>query len=353
MRREKPFRPNDRDLEIIQLVYDYRYMSIELLAAMLLKPPAEGRKYGFTLTALRARCQKLREHDYLVWQFLRDQPSGRGYRTERPMVYSIGRAAIDVLSERTGLSSRQLKASIEKNEVTSFFLRHQLGISKFHTCLELACERSSGTVRLGTWLQDGLNDRVRVDVDGQEQAIPVVPDAVFSLIHRKPNGRTTLSHFALEFDMATMPQSRIALKARGHWHYIEEGLHRRKYTYAGESADHPQLRVVAEKWDQISPAKQEVIVAHGMRTLQVLFVTRAVRKDVEKVKFGKPPDRARQMNMIETVRLVPEIPESTKRFLFCTEDLDYGLERPVALFSPIWQIVNPGGGKLAILPDLD
>lgn len=348
MRRPKPFAPNERDREIIWLAYDYRFVNVEILHALLGEAPRDGRVYGFGLHGLRARCQKLREHGYLVWQHLRDEPVGRGYRTERPMVYSVGPASIGVLAERTGLEPRQLKAVIARNAVTSFFLRHQVGISKFRACLELACRASDGAVRIGTWLQDGLRDRVRVDVKGKEEVIPVVPDAVFNLFVRRADGRITVSHYFLEYDTGTMSLSRIATKALGLWHYVEQGLQRRKYTYAGQNAENPQLRVVSGKWDRIHPKRQEEILSRGMQTLQILFVTRPCQKDLHDRHRETNSVRIRQTNMIESIRTIRDMLSPPTRMLFCTEDADYGIDSPERILGPVWLTAAPNHSRVAI-----
>lgn len=361
MKLKSKFVPNDRDQQILQLVYEHRYMSLELLAALLLEPPSEGRKYGFTLTALRARCQKLRENKYLTWQFLADQPTGRGYRTERPAVYSIGPASVDLFVHLYRADPAQIKASIKKNVLSSHFLRHFLAIAKFRVCLMLACQQTSVpsnqhtgvTVTLGTWLQEGLKDYVTAGAGDSADRIPVVPDAVFNLLIRRKDGSTTLSHYALELDRGTMPQTDIARKARGFWHYVEKGLHRRRYTYAGESGELPKLRLVLKDWNDIMPEHREMILKGGIKTLQVLFVTSAAPQDLEKVRTGKIPDRQRQRNMVEAVRRVGDIHPTSSRFLFCTEDLDYDLDRPGALFDSIWQTINANGGLRGMLPALD
>ncbi len=356
--RSRIFTPNDQDMAILRIIYEHRYMSIELLAALLVRPPEAGRRYGFSLSALRARCQKLRAAKYLTWQFLHDQPIGRGHHTERPAVYSIGPAAIPLIAEQDGTEPTLLKSIVKRNTVGSYFLRHALGISKFRVCLTLACQRTIGynnvggekPIRIGAWLQEGLNDAVLVGGKNGEETIPVVPDALFSLITGSPGGEQTVSHFALELDRGTMTLTDIARKARGYWHYLEQGLHRRKYTYAGETDGELRLRIVAAEWRKVKPENQQRIIKFGIRTLQVLFVTRAIQQDVEKVNAGKPPDRQREQNMIMAVRRAGDISQTTSRFLFCTEDLDYQLDRPESILEPIWHTLSKRVIKCPLLP---
>lgn len=347
MRRPKPFAPNERDREIIWLAYDYRFVTVEILHALLGEEPRDGRVYGFGLHGLRARCQKLREHGYLVWQHLRDEPVGRGYRTERPMVYSVGPASIGVLAERTGLEPRQLKAAIAKNAVTSFFLRHQVGISRFRACLELACRASDGAVRIGTWLQDGLRDRVRVDVDGKEEVIPVVPDAVFNLFVRRADGRRNVSHYFLEYDTGTMSLKRIVRKAVGYELYLQEELHKHRYTYASAASAPPELRYVAKEWVLISPARRAEIQARSPRTFQVLFVISASSGDIRKSSAGELPARMRQRNIMNAISRAAT---SNGRFLFCSENFDFDLKHAQTPLSQIWRTRDGVEDRVSIVP---
>ncbi len=352
-RKLKAFRPNGRDRSILQYVADYRFMSIELLAALIVAPPVPGRTYGFSESALRARCQKLRDNDFLNWQFLHDLPTGRGLHTERPAVYSIGPAALDLLEEEFGFSREQLKQSLEKNKLSSMFLRHFLMISKFHVCLELACRQTANggidagvagdlsgmTVEIGTWLQDGLVDRVRVTVGDVVETIPVVPDAVFNLVIRKSDGSVTVKHFALEADRGTMPMRSITKKATGYWQYIRRGLQKRRYTYYGEHGAGPELRVVNPnlKWDAIPKGEQENILRYGIDDLTVLFVTRGESPDVKSLKEKSQLTRKRQSSILEAVRRVEGIDPSSDTFVFCTEGLDFDVKSAAALFESIWQ----------------
>lgn len=324
MRRAKAFTPNQRDIAVVQTVYDYRYLSIDVLAALLCEPAAEGRQYGFTVHALRARCQKLREHGYLMWQHLRDAPVGRGYGTERPVVYSIGPAAIDVLADRTGLTPRHIRGEVARNAVTSFFLRHELGISRFRASLELRCRASEGRVRIGTWLQGGLLDRVRAVVDGEEKEIAVVPDAAFNVVVSGPDGGQRVSHYFLEYDTGSMSLRRIALKAIGYEHYLNGGLHRRRYTYAGAPDGALELRFVRKAWQDMSASQRQAVESNAAKTFQVLFVCRGSSKDAHPQEEGSPTTRTRRGNVARTIR---ETVISANRFLILTESSRLGCNR--------------------------
>jgi len=328
MRRAKAFTPNQRDIEVLRTVYDYRYLSIDVLAALLCEPAAAGRQYGFTIHALRARCQKLREHGYLTWQHLRDEPVGRGYRAERPVVYSIGPGAIDTLADRTGLTPRHIKSEVVKSAVTSFFLRHELGISRFRASLELKCRASQGHMRIGTWLQGGLMDRVRAVVDGVEKDIAVVPDAAFSLLVCGPAEGQRVSHYFLEYDTGSMSLRRIALKVVGYEHYLSAGLHKRRYTYAGTQAEVLELRFVKRAWDDMSAGQRKAVESASAKTFQVLFVCRNASKDAHLPQEGSTAARTRQQNIARTIR---EIGPSSNRFLIRSELLDFGCTRSEAM----------------------
>lgn len=294
---------------------------MDVLAALICEPAAEGRQYGFTIHALRARCQKLREHGYLRWQHLRDEPIGRGHGAERPVVYSIGPSAIDVLAERTGLAPRHIKGEVAKNAVTSFFLRHELGISRFRARLELGCRASDGRVRIGTWLQGGLMDRVRAVVDDVERDIAVVPDAAFSLMVCGPDGGQRVSRYFLEYDTGSMSLRRIALKALGYEHYLSTGLHKRRYTYAGAQAKALELRFVRKAWQDMSAVQRQAVESSSAKTFQVLFVCKNSLTESHRVDDASPRARTRQENIARTIREAVNFPN---RFVVCSESSEYG-----------------------------
>ncbi|MEP0826924.1 MAG: replication-relaxation family protein [bacterium] len=355
MKLKQDFSQNSRDIKILETVYDYRYMSVELLVALLGEPPDPDRQYGFSESALRARCQKLRMHGYLKWQFLHDLPTGRGYHTARPAVYSLGPAAIPTISERNGIEQNELRTIIKRNTVGSFFLRHSLGISKFRVCLTLACRETQKTnasqdgktIEIGAWFQEGLNDKVTVLTEGVPETIPVAPDAFFSLIVTEPGGKRKVSHFALEYDRGTMPMTDIVRKARGYWHYLDQKLYRRKYTYAGSSAEQARLRIVSADWDNISADNRKKILDFSIKGFQVLFVSCAIRQDGSRNSPLGDVKKSRRQSMIEAIRRIPEIRKSTKRFKFVEEDVVYGIQSPIGILYSDWMILE---GKCQLLP---
>ncbi|MBK7142025.1 MAG: replication-relaxation family protein [bacterium] len=334
MKRKASFVPNARDVAILQLVFEHRYMSIELLAALLCEPAAAGRQYGFTVSALRARCQKLRENRYLVWRFLADQPTGRGWHTERPAIYAIGPAAVDLLTESYGEKARRVCVTVARNTVKSLFLRHELSIARFQSILRLACRATGTMVQLTGWIQGpALRDSVMVGSGPSADRIPVVPDAAFALTIK---GKGT-AHYMLEYDRGTMPLADIRQKALGYWYYYRSQMFRRKYSYRINRSGEPILYAIDKPWNSLDPAHQKAFVTSAIASFQVLFVTRSTEKDKALILAGKRPSRLRQANLFRTVQEVPDIPPTTSKFLFATDELDYRIDDPEAILRAIWQ----------------
>src|SRR5205085_5983022 len=119
--------------------------------------------------------------------------------------------ALDLYAEATGAVPEELDyAAVRYNREREYyklndprfavrmigqmhFVQHELMVSRFHTCLELACRKANGQVSLHGWRQGGsLRNKVRVPQlaryeDGRyyeeekEESLPHEPDAFFTL----------------------------------------------------------------------------------------------------------------------------------------------------------------------------
>jgi len=340
MKVAKPFSPNKRDCDLIKAVFEHRFLSTELLQALLTEPPREGRTYGFGSSAVKARCEKLREHGYLTRQFIADWPAGRGYTAPRPAVYSLGTRSADVLPDIYGIDRHEVRDILKGNARGSHFLRHALSIGRFRATLEKACRESGGRVEL-LWRQGRiLKDTVEVqDGRGDPERLSVWPDAFFAL---KSGGKT--AHFFLEVDQTTEELERIQEKARALWHYYHGENFARKYYYEPDALGGKRLLVRrTEKVDSrlaVKPSKRQNGAVEPISRFQVLFVVRPSLQDYELLASGESPLRGRQRNMVAAVRMLEELPEATKHFWFASE-LDFDLMRPASIFEDIWQSLPP------------
>lgn len=340
----------ERDSEIIQIINEYRYLDFELLWRLLAskyseRPKAyetgkDGKKrpkqYGFTEQALRKRLMQLFNARYLNRQPIADEPIGRGYGSPRA-IYSIGRKSADFISKLTGDSIEKIRSVIKSDKRQPFFLRHALEISKFRTILELACQQSSGEVRMLLWKQGReLMDDVH-DKDGNRYS--VFPDAIFSL---SVSGKGKVTYF-LEVDRGTMPISAkgkgsdIRKKILGFWNYRKSEGHSKRYYYRktsdGQIVDLGVLRSTGEQIpnDMLEPLKG----------FTVLFVTPG-QLDSEGTVGGR------------LANIMAELPQfgrdiATSSLFWFTPIDKFEQENPESIFQHVWKTSNPKRGLRSLI----
>jgi Replication-relaxation len=200
------FRLQERDLEIIKLVYAYR-----LLTSRLIQLLASGSPQG-----ILRRLQLLFHHGYLerisTWQ-----PGS--------LVYALGNKGADVLAANFGIDRGAVDWRKKNKEISNYFVYHSLMISSFRATLELA-SRARGELKLLNWTgEGGVRENVYVDVlirpgQGKRERIPLVPDGFFSL--EDPGDPAYQLDFFLEADRSTMTNERFLNKMRAYWCYWKE-----------------------------------------------------------------------------------------------------------------------------------
>ena len=206
MPSKKGFELQDRDIDLLQFVYQLRIATIDHLSALS----------GRSVRALWGRLHKLRERRYLA----------SAARFMQKHVYAIGSAGVPVLIEEGYAPAGLREQRLRHHELTEIGIRHSLFIADIHTRMLLLTRTSP--IQLVDW-QEGsaLWDSVVPGVDGL--AIPVRPDAYFNPKHTgRPEGKN-LFHVFLEADRSTMSHERMATKIAGYVAYYDQQLHRRKY----------------------------------------------------------------------------------------------------------------------------
>jgi hypothetical protein len=199
---------------------------------------ADGKKrpkrYGFGQQALSKRLRQLFHAGYVERHYPTNQPMGRGDGAPRA-IYGLGARSAATLEERAGVPAHEIRRVVERNHVTSPFLRHSVEVARFRVTLELACRQRQDAVRLLFWEQgESLRDYVEfTDHWNQQQRLPVYPDAFFGL--ELPNGKR--KHYFLEIDMGTepiasrTPRSDIRSKLIAYCVYRKSKRFRRRYSY--------------------------------------------------------------------------------------------------------------------------
>lgn len=331
----------ERDNAVIQLVYNHRFLTLELLWH-LLQPDNRSRsvryavgtdgkkrpkRYGFGQQALSKRLRQLFHAGFLERHYPTDQPMGRGHGAPRA-IYGLGHKSAVILEERVGMPAREIRRIVEHNRVTSPFLRHAIEVARFRVTLGLACQRSGDAVRLLFWEQgEALRDYVEfTDRWDQKRRLPVYPDAVFGL--ELCDGRH--QHYFLEIDRGTEPISAqgertdVRRKLIAYRLYRKSGRFPRRYTYRRL----PNETIVGLN---IDTGRNSVTTGNdpALNGFQVLFVTPGTIRSNTHVS-------GRIANILSQLSDMGRFYATTSLFLFTTPET-YTITRPDSLFDRCWQ----------------
>jgi len=193
-----PLEITKRDLRILELVGDYRFLNTEQIHALV-----GGSKHNVT-----ERLSRLFHHAYL------DRPSHqRELRSEgyRVMVYALAPKGAQLLAHRVGEAANAPRRLAASNRAAKrFYMAHTLMVSQFRACLALAC-RARPDVQLREWR---VPDRPLARVMIGRNAVAVIPDAQFIL--QAHDGQ--VAYFFLEADRGTMSHRRFLAKLQAYWH---------------------------------------------------------------------------------------------------------------------------------------
>lgn len=175
-----------RDIEIIKLLGEYRFLDLEQLWALF---PTSGRE------GLKKRLRTLELEGYLV------RPKGEVLleveKGKKVPVYSLGKKAKEILSLP--------KWSYQAKEASVYQLLHFLGINNFRLSLEKALKlHPEAELLFFEDFKDGVN-----------------PDGYFAIRVREKE-----LYFFLEYDRGTMTRKRLLEKFKGYWRFFKEGKHK-------------------------------------------------------------------------------------------------------------------------------
>src|SRR3972149_9105409 len=139
------FRLQERDMEIIKLVYAYR-----LLTSRMIQLLSSGSAQG-----ILRRLQLLFHHGYLerisTWQ-----PGA--------LVYALGNKGADVLALNLGIDRGAVDWRKKNKEVSALFVNHSLMISNFRAVLELA-SRKRPELKILNWASEGeIKESVYINI---------------------------------------------------------------------------------------------------------------------------------------------------------------------------------------------
>jgi len=276
------FTLTDRDLDIIRAVAEYRFLTGEHVRALI-----PGSAQGVT-----RRLQALFHTKHLV----RRQPPLRVLRLQPhelrpPMVYALATKGKEALL-KVGASEEEVPWMPDWNLRGVAHLEHELMVTNFRVCLELALAGYPSAEMAGWLPDDQLKDSVTVEKPkGRVHTVTyrVGPDGYAAV--RLAGAHENLF---LEADNNTEEHHRIDYKARAYWFYLTP-----KSAY----------------WKKFEAPESR----------RVLFVTTSER---------------RLENMMDTVTAIDEFRGRGLRQFWFTCESDFSVADPASLLAPIWRVVG-------------
>lgn len=354
MKRSLIEEPDGRDLEILKLVYQHRFLDTELLYYLMREEPQHAEsvrgedekvrpsKYGFGKKALYKRLKRLSETRYLVPHQAMSRKMSRGFGGSR-IAYGIGSKSATVLSQLFSVDMSDIRDIVSANKVGAPFIQHALDVAKFRIMLELACWQRPDEVRLLFWeqgivLQDWIEG---VDHEGEERRFSVYPDAFFGL---EVGGKGKAQYF-LELDRGTMPimasgkRSDIRKKVFGYYYYRLAKQHSKRYGYKnlpdGRTAG---LEITKH---EATPRDFNNSILEPIKFFRVLFVAPGASTD------GRSAG-GRLANIIGAFPSFGKRFATSQLFWFASPD-QFSLERPETIFARQWLTPNPEHGLKSII----
>lgn len=271
------FMLTEDDVEIFRLIYEYRFLRREQLSLLC----------GRSMKRLHRRLHKLVNNRFL----------NSIERPQKKHIYALGKSAIRALVERGFGEAELLAQRIRTSELKPLFLDHEMMIVDVHAILALASAQND--IKLIGWREGkSLYDSVPMQ---SEAALPVRPDAMFTLEDtRRPTGANRV-HFFLEADRSSENQRRFTDKIRAYYHYVNAGMHVKKYNIKG---------------------------------FRVLTVT---------------VTEARAENLCKLAAAV--IPEGFHKYFLFTSLKQFSLDNPAPVFTPVYLSPRRPDERIPIIPD--
>lgn len=255
-----PLALTTRDLEILRLVAEHRFLSSVHLHQWL----------GGSRQNLLRRLHRLFHHGYL------DRPTAqldyyhRG--GSRPMVYGLGRRGAGRLRRDLNVPFARLDWAGRPRAVGRLFLDHALLVADVVTQLELACRRG-GNMRLvvldGLAPENASTSRRRtwqwsVTVSAR-QRVGVAPDRVIALEPVDSENQNERQTFFLEADRGTMPITRSNCR--------QTSVERKLLAYEATWSQHlHQSRLGLPRFRTL------IVTSSSLRAANILKLVRSMRR---------------------------------------------------------------------------
>ena len=199
MASSEKYKITKKDIEIIKLIYQFRLVTVYHLVKLT----------GRIRQKLNTSLAKLSKHGYLY----------RRCFDFKPYLYTINKKALPILIEH-GIDPRELPTNIRiRSKPTELFLKHTLMVVDIHIALARATKRHH--IKLTNWQEHGkkLYDSVTFREDGEENKLPVRPDAFFTLEETTNQTKQNQTHIFLEADRSTTNNKKFQNKLKAYQHY--------------------------------------------------------------------------------------------------------------------------------------
>jgi len=202
-----------KDLDIIRLVYSYRFIRTDQLVALT---PGDR-------SSLEKRLRKLWEHRFLERYFL-PVVNGREPLTRRA-IYSLDYRGGNPLIKNDKADPSHIKHILRNNKPEYSYVEHQLMGGQFRATLSLALAKSKKG-RILFWRQDKeIRDYVEIaDRRGHKENLPIAPDGFFCLEDERGK-----MYWFLEIDRYTMSGPRWLDKMRAYYHWYDQKKYQEKF----------------------------------------------------------------------------------------------------------------------------
>lgn len=222
---ETPVEIQKRDIEILKLVFQYRFLNADHIRALM---------NGHNKKAITQRLTKLYRAGYL------DRPVEQvsiyykyGNKGSSPIIYALGQRGAKALAEREENKIDGLDWKRKNQEVKDRTLLHDLGVANFGVILRLAIEAQANDTNLLYWKQDRqdreeIKDRVIVynKKKKEEETQTIIPDAVFRLQYPKGRPLFFLEHYR---EILTNNKKYLEQKLLRYAYYYQQERHKKKY----------------------------------------------------------------------------------------------------------------------------
>ena len=273
--------PTSRDMEILRLVHERRFLTADMIAALV---PGSRRQ-------IARRLQGLFHHSFLARLLppMRVRLGHDDHPIGSPKVaYALDAQGATALSAAFGVPLDALNWKPRNNQRMHWFLEHRLMISAFRATLELSLKATTRSLSYRGWTdEENLRDSVRVRyADGRIKEHRVAPDGYFA-VQDGSNHR----NFFVEIDRSTEDHPRLLAKFQSLWWYLSDG------SAYFEKYQNPTNRLV-------------LVVTMTERRLEA---------------------------MRRTLRRVDPKGRGLRQFWFTTQSA-YRLSSPGSLLDPIWRV---------------